>query len=373
MGGFPLCLLAICGWFLFICWAPAPFFCCFVVVFEAKRKSGWGICRSSGALVLCRFLVCLFCLCHLSWLYSWNHCVSIASFLSDFLCLYELQDRALEPHRPNTEKIPAAIIRKSFDGEPWSPWQGNWLDRWATLAIRKGEVISRFHVIFRRVFWLLQNHLDIQKYYNMLLVMHTQVSQVCICAWLTHYIIFIQFPSISTAGRAIDVGSGRIRGRLRRTVDGIVDTEVLSHDARWSCAMVRNGWLTWLRKKSGRLWLLFPNRSAIFNWYPKDLGLKANWRSPYPLSMSFELSSHLKISAFNHWITRPTLNSQFGWQLNKTHTHITHIYIYFYASILRWRPHTQNIHEYPILHCAWILFHLRFSVDVHGGSKSASS
>ena len=92
----------------------------------------------------------------------------------------------------------------------------------------------------RKVYLLLQNHLDIQKYYNMLLDMHTQVSQVCICALLTHYIIFIQFPSFSTAGGAIDVGSGRIRGRLCPTVDGIVDTEV-SHDARWSCAMVRNG------------------------------------------------------------------------------------------------------------------------------------
>ena len=50
-------------------------------------------------------------------------------------------------------------------------------------------------IYMRKVFLLLQNHLDIQKYYNMLLDMHTQVSQVCICALLTHYIH--NFHSIS--------------------------------------------------------------------------------------------------------------------------------------------------------------------------------
>ena len=42
---------------------PGPVLCCLLLLPEAKRKSGWGICGSSAALSFCsvflvRFLIC---------------------------------------------------------------------------------------------------------------------------------------------------------------------------------------------------------------------------------------------------------------------------------------------------------------------------
>ena len=80
-----------CGCF---CLGPAPFSCCFAW-FEAKRKSGWGICGSSC-------FGCLFCLCLLD-MPTFVILANCAEYhLFHRLCIY--QDRATEHLRPNSRK-----------------------------------------------------------------------------------------------------------------------------------------------------------------------------------------------------------------------------------------------------------------------------
>ena len=43
----------------FLLLGPAPFFVASLFCFEAKRKSGWGICGSFLAVVVLLFFVCL--------------------------------------------------------------------------------------------------------------------------------------------------------------------------------------------------------------------------------------------------------------------------------------------------------------------------
>ena len=43
--------------FVWFCWAPAPSLVAPLLFFEAKRKSGWRMCGSSGVLVFVVFLV----------------------------------------------------------------------------------------------------------------------------------------------------------------------------------------------------------------------------------------------------------------------------------------------------------------------------
>ena len=57
-GKFPLCRVAN-HWFCLKGVGPGPVLCCLLLLPEAKRKSGWGICGSSAALSFCSvFLVC---------------------------------------------------------------------------------------------------------------------------------------------------------------------------------------------------------------------------------------------------------------------------------------------------------------------------
>ena len=80
-----------CGFF---CLGPAPFSCCFPW-FEAKGKSGWGICGSSC-------FGCLFCFCVLD-LPTFLILANCAEYLFFHrLCIY--QDRATEHLRPNSRK-----------------------------------------------------------------------------------------------------------------------------------------------------------------------------------------------------------------------------------------------------------------------------
>ena len=94
-------------WCLVFCVGPLPrSFVASAFVSFAKRKSGWGICGSSGVLVpVCP---CLFLfLCHSIFCTAEPLCFR-RRFLIRFICLYYLQDRALERHRPNQRKKKAS-------------------------------------------------------------------------------------------------------------------------------------------------------------------------------------------------------------------------------------------------------------------------
>ena len=87
---------------VFLCWALAPFCCCFAVVWEAKRKSGWGFAGRPGFF---GFLVLFFLFRFVSLPHFFIVQIEpLRSIPFVVHCLYELQDRALERHRPNSGK-----------------------------------------------------------------------------------------------------------------------------------------------------------------------------------------------------------------------------------------------------------------------------
>ena len=104
VGKFPLCLVANCVcWFGFVL-GPGPvllLFRCWFLWRNANLAGGF-----AGRLVswfLFAFLV-VDCFCHLFYCTAGTTAFQSTRFNSFFICLYQLQDRASERHRPNQRK-----------------------------------------------------------------------------------------------------------------------------------------------------------------------------------------------------------------------------------------------------------------------------
>ena len=87
-------------------WALAPFLfvCCLLLLLEAKRKSGWGICGSSAVSPL--VIVCpMFCF-RLPRLFCHGTTAFSLRVVNLFDLLHQFKDRALERYRPcHREKL----------------------------------------------------------------------------------------------------------------------------------------------------------------------------------------------------------------------------------------------------------------------------
>ena len=129
------------------CWALPLFLLLCLVCFLTKRKSGWGICGSSGVVPLCLLCVCFGCgllpriwpQCHVHILFAYSLLFSLGP--------------SLERHRPSRNKkkyVPNGAVRHScgkmdvprFAHQP-KVW---WVDTEATaikeLSVRYGFRLS---------------------------------------------------------------------------------------------------------------------------------------------------------------------------------------------------------------------------------------